>query len=215
MAPGASEPGKDEFGRDIRRSASPKIEREDTKPPIVDRVLDSQKDHNSSTQDSPVGLDQVDFSKIDFSSPVAWEALGKAWQVTHGNLPTQEQLMQLVMGGIAQLNAGYSSGPTGYPSGNLGNTPQPGKSIPTYESGSNLNTNSWHFKGSTWQDDHPDYDYEHGGAPLSAETDAVVLGGDGETYEEDAASNANAGTGDGGARAGMKRIGDGWVWQAS
>lgn len=43
------------------------------------------------------GLDDYDFSAFDPTSPAAWEALGSAWQVTHGYQPSAEEIMQLVM----------------------------------------------------------------------------------------------------------------------
>jgi len=43
------------------------------------------------------GLDDYDFSTFDPTLPSAWEALGKAWQITHGYQPSTEEIMQLVM----------------------------------------------------------------------------------------------------------------------
>ncbi|KAF8578802.1 hypothetical protein K439DRAFT_1638528 [Ramaria rubella] len=83
------------------------------------------------------------------------------------------------------------------------------------ESGSNLNTNSWQGKGATWQGGHAGFDYEHGTAPMSSETDAVVLGG-GESQGASGYSEAETNEpGDSSGTGGMKRVGDGWVWQPS
>lgn len=124
--------------------------------------------------------------------------------------------MQLVMGRIAQASAGNSVDQGG--GGHTGNgwkksEHQPGKSIPTYESGSNLNTNSWRGKGTAWQADHTAFDYEHGAPPMSSDTDAVVLGG-GESQGSGGDNGPNV-SGESSSTGGMKRVGDGWVWQPS
>lgn len=51
------------------------------------------------------GLDTLDLSIFDPASPASWEALGKAWAVTHGYLPSQMELMEFtisngLMGGL-------------------------------------------------------------------------------------------------------------------
>lgn len=43
------------------------------------------------------GLDVLDLSVFDPTSPSSWEALAHAWQVTHGYMPQQDQLMQYIM----------------------------------------------------------------------------------------------------------------------
>jgi len=43
------------------------------------------------------GIDQFNVAMFDFTSPAAWEALGKMWEVSYGVVPTTEQLMQFVM----------------------------------------------------------------------------------------------------------------------
>ncbi|KAJ3514722.1 hypothetical protein NLJ89_g2215 [Agrocybe chaxingu] len=40
------------------------------------------------------GMDGFNLAAFDYTSPASWEALGKRWQVTHGYLPSTEQLMQ-------------------------------------------------------------------------------------------------------------------------
>ena len=47
------------------------------------------------------GLDQFDITTFDFTAPSAWEALGKMWQNTYGSSPSQEELMQFIVGGGA------------------------------------------------------------------------------------------------------------------
>ncbi|GBE89596.1 hypothetical protein SCP_1602590 [Sparassis crispa] len=45
------------------------------------------------------GLEAFDVAAFDPSEAHSWEALGNAWAVTHGYLPTQAELMQFVMSG--------------------------------------------------------------------------------------------------------------------
>ena len=56
------------------------------------------------------GLEGFDFNTFDFTSPASWEALGKAWEVTNGVIPTQEVLMQFVM----MLSMGVGTGMGGF-----------------------------------------------------------------------------------------------------
>jgi hypothetical protein len=126
--------------------------------------------------------------------------------------------MQLVVGGMSQANAGNPMSQGGGGDGNWGNgwkssqNQQPGKSIPTYESGSNLSSNSWQGKSAAWQGGSAGFDYEHGTAPIDADTDAVVLGGETQGtggFEGPGEPDDSSGAG------GMKRVGDRWVWQPS
>jgi protein NRD1 len=43
------------------------------------------------------GLDSFDLTSFDPTAPASWERLGKAWNTTHGYMPSQEELMQYVM----------------------------------------------------------------------------------------------------------------------
>jgi len=45
------------------------------------------------------GLESFDVSTFDPSSPVSWEALGNAWAVTHGYLPSEAELMEFMIPG--------------------------------------------------------------------------------------------------------------------
>ncbi|KAJ6498344.1 hypothetical protein DFH09DRAFT_335945 [Mycena vulgaris] len=45
------------------------------------------------------GMENFSLATFDFTAPSSWEALGKMWQVTHGYLPSTEQLMEFVMSG--------------------------------------------------------------------------------------------------------------------
>lgn len=48
-------------------------------------------------REGPGGLESFDYSTFDPTAPASWEALGKAWAVTNGRPPTQEELMMFVM----------------------------------------------------------------------------------------------------------------------
>ncbi|PPQ69826.1 LOW QUALITY PROTEIN: hypothetical protein CVT26_014204 [Gymnopilus dilepis] len=144
-----SEPGKDEFGRDIRNGSpianstddkspsQPKTTPQHSPPPISPRspptaqsthdlnhdqknVLASVTANTSSGQPSAFtisksvshgpGLESFDLSAFDYTSPASWEALGKMWQVTHGYLPSTEQLMQyVIMSGTGPSQADTST----------------------------------------------------------------------------------------------------------
>ncbi len=52
---------------------------------------------NASSAGAERGLDTFDLSAFDLTSPSAWEALGKAWGVTNGYMPAQDELMQYIM----------------------------------------------------------------------------------------------------------------------
>ncbi|TCD71752.1 hypothetical protein EIP91_005518 [Steccherinum ochraceum] len=56
------------------------------------------------------GLDSVDMSTFNPTDPSSWETLGKAWTETHGSMPSQEELMQFVMGGMAVTGGGAMTG---------------------------------------------------------------------------------------------------------
>ncbi|KAF8906257.1 hypothetical protein CPB84DRAFT_1675769, partial [Gymnopilus junonius] len=141
-----SEPGKDEFGRDIRlgsptsnsvvddksppasqkstvaHSPSPISPRSPMAPKNIPDLNHDQTNVSSlvantstsrpsasvvteSVSNGP-GMEGFDLSTFDYTSPASWEALGKMWQVTHGYLPSTEQLMQFIMAsGAGQLTA--------------------------------------------------------------------------------------------------------------
>ncbi|KAI0923430.1 hypothetical protein AcV5_008981 [Taiwanofungus camphoratus] len=123
---GAPHTGKDEFGRDLR-AASPKDTdsmsgSNHVQPPSALKTaqvttLDHgllESDVRSPTHPGPLpqvastsnvvarsqkGLDAFDASMFDPSSPASWEALGNAWAVTHGYMPSQAELMQFTISG--------------------------------------------------------------------------------------------------------------------
>ncbi|KAL5536724.1 hypothetical protein ACEPAF_547 [Sanghuangporus sanghuang] len=126
MASGSLEAGKDEFGRDIRSGSeesnadpiearSPAAEsrqgvanfavsradfseRSSSDRDVVMPVVDS-KDSNPDA----VGLDSFDIGTFDPTSVESWRALGNAFQVTHGYVPSQEELMYLVMSSMGMM----------------------------------------------------------------------------------------------------------------
>ncbi|KIL69293.1 hypothetical protein M378DRAFT_21478 [Amanita muscaria Koide BX008] len=55
----------------------------------------------SNTVQPQLGLDSYDPTSFNPTSPSSWELLGKMWQVTYGEMPTTEQLMQYVMHAMA------------------------------------------------------------------------------------------------------------------
>ncbi|KZT67379.1 hypothetical protein DAEQUDRAFT_767280 [Daedalea quercina L-15889] len=130
----APEAGKDEFGRDVRPASpdnaqsgfirhssadthSPPTTRPTTHSP-VDRHPPGSGSH-SPRRDGPSfrtpprapsapaqgGLDTFDSSTFDPTSPVFWTALGDAWKVTHGYLPSQEELMAYALSGFGASSA--------------------------------------------------------------------------------------------------------------
>ncbi|KAI0701475.1 hypothetical protein BC835DRAFT_212383 [Cytidiella melzeri] len=57
----------------------------------------STSSSSTSSATPAVGLESFDLTKFDPTAPTSWEGLGKAWSVTHGYMPSQEELMQYVM----------------------------------------------------------------------------------------------------------------------
>ncbi|RPD59039.1 hypothetical protein L226DRAFT_536395 [Lentinus tigrinus ALCF2SS1-7] len=68
----------------------------------------------SASAQGSVGLDAFDRASFNPSQPESWAALGEAWMVTHGSMPSQEELMQFVMGGVSlpQSASASSAGPS-------------------------------------------------------------------------------------------------------
>ena len=136
------EPGKDEFGRDLRRASEDRddgVKPDPDKQPSQDIVAsfspppepskqdekeksESPSDMDSeSVQDETVaepaakpngpqgqgstlankgGLETFDITTFNPTDPGSWKALGDAFEVTNGRTPSQEELMQLIMGGM-------------------------------------------------------------------------------------------------------------------
>lgn len=206
--------GKDEFGRDIRspsveassvpaqrapsearqsaderstwsRDRSPQSHRIPEKQP-----LESERKPMMAPTIKAGGLDSFDFSSFSPTDPACWKALGDAYTVTNGYLPSQEELMQYIMAQMMTMGMGMGMGmgsagmppqdPSdfdhGYPQ-SYGNASQSG-----WE-GSFSNTESWNAAPTNKQPD------------LPKETDDSRMA---------AAS--------GGAGGHMRKVGDRWVF---
>jgi protein NRD1 len=80
-------------------------------PPLVTANADSNKPTSAPLVSNTVpysglGMDNFDLSTFDYTSPTSWEALGKMWQVTHGYLPSTEELIQFVIScGTGQMSS--------------------------------------------------------------------------------------------------------------
>ncbi|KAL5492593.1 hypothetical protein ACEPAI_4040 [Sanghuangporus weigelae] len=120
------EAGKDEFGRDIRSdSEEPTADSGEARSPAAEsRQRDANfavaradaSEHSSSDRDAvmpvvdsklsnpdAVGLDGFDIGTFDPTSAESWRALGNAFQATHGYVPSQEELMYLVMSSMGMM----------------------------------------------------------------------------------------------------------------
>lgn len=65
----------------------------------ISPLVTANTSQTKTTAVNGIGMDKFNLSTFDYTSPASWEALGKMWEVTHGYLPTTEQLMQFVMSG--------------------------------------------------------------------------------------------------------------------
>jgi len=226
---------KDEFGRDIRpqspdnmdttpanstRSITANDRAVVSSPPsnneqitLFPLVAANTSSNNSSapfvsnTVQSKPGLESFDPTSFDLTSPSSWEELGKLWQVTYGELPTTEQLMEFAMESMTSgqvpsashtsLDMQESSWDNSYGHGQhwrgrgRGGPPRGGFN------GYGNDRNGWN---------HDD----------NSQTDAIVLGGSTDTSTErrlDSISisqeNSRGGAGTGGK---MQKVGDKWVF---
>ncbi|KAI0629381.1 hypothetical protein C8Q77DRAFT_323696 [Trametes polyzona] len=77
--------------------------------------------------DGATGLDAFDRTHFNPADPASWEALGKAWIATHGSVPTQEQLMQFVLGPVQPLAGAPQQAQASYgaPAAQLQQDPRP------------------------------------------------------------------------------------------
>lgn len=225
-----AEPGKDEFGRDIRTESpkSPPTKSPTPQPPSVDpRKLPtdplSTHDENpvtlitsnkisSTTSETPVidsqselGLEAFNPATFDFTSPTSWEALGKLWQVTCGALPSQEQLMQFILSFGMDEHMDTSFQPSTQEVQRPNRAPFRGRGRGGHFRGRGGST----YGNGRMQDAQWDYD------PQS--TAAIVLGGDDgdsiiqsnsdqESLESAQTANLNPGTGR------MQKVGDKWIF---
>ncbi len=115
--PPSIESGKDEFGRDIRPD-SPKrktsISRNEATPSTVlpDTVEEPPDSYSSKAAETGEstnapggaqswGLESFDLSTFNPTEAASWKALGDAFAVTNGYMPSQEELMQFIMSAMA------------------------------------------------------------------------------------------------------------------
>ncbi|KAG8959554.1 hypothetical protein FRC00_001459 [Tulasnella sp. 408] len=90
------------------------------------------------------GLHGYDFTKFDPTNPVSWDSLGKAWEVSYGKPPTQEELMMFVM-------TGGMSATGGMPSAGEDTTAAETNQIPTWDGASNTGGQSWNGQQQNFQ----------------------------------------------------------------
>lgn len=204
--------GKDEFGRDIRSPSveassvpaqrAPSEARQSTeegstwsrdRSPQSQRIpeklpLESERKPMTASTMKAGGLDSFDFSLFSPTDPACWKALGDAYTVTNGYLPSQEELMQYIMAqmmtigmGMGMSSAGMApQDPSDFDHGHpqsYGNVSQSG-----WE-GSFSNTESWNVAPTNKQ---PGLPKEADNSPMAAAS--------------------------GGAGGHMRKVGDRWVF---
>ncbi|KAG9041699.1 hypothetical protein FS837_011874 [Tulasnella sp. UAMH 9824] len=141
------------------------------------------------------GLHGYDFTKFDPTNPASWDSLGKAWEVSYGKPPTQEELMMFVM-------TGGMSATGGMPSTGEDTAAAETNQIPTWDGAGNTGGQSWNGQQQNFQNQRGrgrgrgrGYGYNrggygagrdgrngfgddgYGGASYLGSSDAVVLGG--------------------------------------
>ena len=176
--------------------------------------------HESTSNSSDYGLNKIDLGTCDFTSPTAWEALGKMWQASCGYMPSQEELIQFVVASRSTETGTVASQP-------LMNQPWPNSGW--------SNTNFGVTRGQPWRGrgrgstgytrggrgsyghSHEQWGYMTTGYASNA-SDAIVLGGteDNANQEsnEEGKSNQENGQEDTQSRTGgrMQRVGDKWIF---
>ncbi|KAF7370518.1 hypothetical protein MSAN_00683800 [Mycena sanguinolenta] len=158
------------------------------------------------------GMENFSLATFDFTAPSSWEALGKMWQVTHGVLPSTEQLMAFVMsGGVMtgpaagvpnqqQLSQTEWTGGHAWGGGSAGM--QPGRGI---RGRGGFSRGRGRAYGGGFARDGQDRWHSDMG-----QTDAIVLGGgDTDAMEVEGADVPGKGGGGGGR---MQRVGEKWVF---
>jgi protein NRD1 len=225
---------KDEFGRDIRPQPPENVDPTPDNPtyptgsrsisahdPVVvsspapnneqvtmSPLVAANTSNNSSasfvsnTFQSQPGLDSIDPTSFDPTSPSSWELLGKMWQVTYGELPTTEQLMQYVMHLMAAGQVSATS-----PTSSEAKTPSLGSSFGQGQWGGQ-GRGGPHRGGFTGYGNNQKSWNQHN----DDQTDAIVLGNNGDNVGEDAGSHLamqENGRSTGGK---MQKVGDKWVF---
>ena len=175
------------------------------------------------------GLESFDLTNFDPTAPASWELLGKAWNVTHGYLPSQEELFQYVMSMNEAATFPIMS--------QYEDTPQ--------RQWSNDQEGGWARNGPRRGGRGQRASFVHGheygngrggfrgrGGKFEQDTDALTLAGGDEPSSYDSSVNSYAqeqglyqnggvysdqNVGAAGPQGGghMEKVGDGWVWKES
>ncbi|KAH8110786.1 hypothetical protein DFH11DRAFT_1513916, partial [Phellopilus nigrolimitatus] len=240
--PGAPEVGKDEFGRDIRApSEDPEgkiLPASSTEGDARGRSMSVHEGADASYEQVPEtpsgnvtpianpndsslahsgGLESFDLASFDPTNAASWKALGDAFEVTNGYLPSQEELMNLVMSGMGMA--------MGMGMGGMGGVPAP--PVPGAGFATGLGQNTGRGVGAQeWAAGAYDNRSNNQGS------DAVILGPSGAqaavgTYgkggaqsnsgpnspvEHQIPSPSAGGGGGGGAGGQMRKVGDRWMF---
>ncbi|KAI9062497.1 hypothetical protein FKP32DRAFT_1593143 [Trametes sanguinea] len=101
-----------------------------------------------SQTNGAAGLDAFDLTTFNPGLAASWEALAEAWRVTHGSMPTQEQLMQFVFSKTPlaqpQLSGQYAMETTPGPSQQQSQPTQRSPPPPAYPSQRPQDGDRWH-----------------------------------------------------------------------
>lgn len=141
------------------------------------------------------GLEGFDFTAFNFTSPTSWEALGKAWEVTNGVVPTQEMLMQFVMMMSMSMGPGMGVGTGGL-----------GMGQPDDQWNGVQGSGGWNAGGAEWSDGMAGVVEEAQGQEKPDEE-----AGGPEKEEEGPAPEARSV----GSTGKMQKVGDRWVFVRS
>ncbi|KAG9019100.1 hypothetical protein FRB90_006414 [Tulasnella sp. 427] len=117
----------------VNASAIPAFEFQSDKPaePSSQGTVDGQ------------GLQGYDFTTFDPMNPTSWSSLGKAWEVSYGKPPTQEELMLFVMSGGMGAAGMMTSDSHGSDASTTPAAPSETSQIPTWESGNGEAGQAW------------------------------------------------------------------------
>ncbi|THH03096.1 hypothetical protein EW145_g6532 [Phellinidium pouzarii] len=217
--PGASDAGKDEFGRDIRPTSeepgevttlesvrvetressratdeTPDISRQQQLPPPTGG--DTLSTTNKFNLAQSKGLESFDITTFDPTNAASWKALGDAFQVSNGYMPSQEELMQLVMSSMGMMMAMGAAGA-------MGGVPVGSDNEDALPAGKE------HTIGvQDWGTD------TYGGKSYGQGSDAVILGQDGGSPKSNNASQYQDSEdgGSGGLGGKMQKVGDRWMF---
>ena len=152
--------------------------------------------YESRSKDTSIakGLESFDPITFDFTSPASWEALGKAWEVTNGVVPTQEMLTQFVMMMSMGMGTGIGMGMGSF-----------GMGQPQDQWNEVQGSEDWNAGETGWSD---------GGTEAVEETqDQEKLGS--ETTGPEKEDSPTPGERSVGSTGKMQKVGDRWVFVRS